>query len=139
MHFDARFAPAWTIVAKQIAPAPFRVAELARLRGIERAVLNRPVAVSKRRHRIVIGIAASEFVGSATFHMQFQSSLAGFSDDDGIFRQSYIRAAFLFALGQKYAVPLRAAGRDVIHVKNQVRKALIENAGLHLKRDLRGD
>src|SRR2546426_7127716 len=42
-------------------------------------------------------------------------------------------------LRQKYAVPLRAAGRDIVDVEDQAWEALIENARLQLKGNLRGD
>ena len=36
-------------------------------------------------------------------------------------------------------MPVRAAGGDIVDIKDQVREALIENAGLHLEGNLRGD
>src|ERR1700722_14393059 len=98
MHVHASIAPARTVVAKQIAPTPLRITKLPRLRSIERAVFDGPIAVSKRRHGIVFGIAARELVCATAFQMQFQPSFARLGDDDGIFRESYIRAAFVFSL-----------------------------------------
>src|SRR6266480_1741455 len=71
--------------------------------------------------------------------MELHLPLFRFGDDNGVLRQRHSRTALSARLRQKYAVPLRAAGRNIVDVENLAREALVENAWLQLKGNLRGD
>ena len=66
----------------------------------------------------------------AALQMELHLPLFRFGDDNGVLRQRHSRTALSTRLRQKYAVPLRAAGRDIVDVEDQAREALIENARL---------
>jgi hypothetical protein len=71
--------------------------------------------------------------------MQLELAERGFGDDDGVFGEGDAGARLAAGFEEKDAVPVGAAGGNVVDIENQVGKALVEDARLHLKRDLRGD
>src|SRR5271163_900487 len=71
--------------------------------------------------------------------MQLQLALCRLGDYNRVLRQGKSRAVLSSGLREKHAVPLGAAGRNVIDVQDQFWKTLIKNARLHLEGDLRGD
>ncbi len=87
----------------------------------------------------MIGGFALEFVGGAAIEMEFEFSGGGFGDDDGAFGESDARAAFSAGFEEEDTVPVSAAGGDIVDVEDQVGEALVEDAGLHLERDLGSD
>src|SRR5947209_18006824 len=70
VKFHAGLAPARAVIVIQFANRAFGIVELSRLSECQAAELNRPVALSKRRYRVVVGIYAREFMSSAALQMQ---------------------------------------------------------------------
>ena len=136
VEFDAGIAPARAAVVPEIGKRAFGIAEDADLAVIERGEFDGPVALREGGDGILIGVFALKFVGGAAVQMQFELALGGFGDDDGAFGEGDARAAFGAGLKQENAVPVGAAGGDVVDVEDQVREALVEDAGLHLERNL---
>ena len=87
----------------------------------------------------MIGVFALEFVSGAAVEVEFEFALRGFGDDDGAFGKGDARAAFGASFKEEDTVPVGAAGGDVVDVEDHVGKTLVEDAWLHLKRNLRGD
>src|SRR5580658_4729558 len=74
-----------------------------------------------------------------TLQVKLQLALFGFGNYNRILRQGELRAVLSSGFSEKYAVPLRAAGRHVVDVKNQFGEALVEDPGLHRERGLRSE
>src|ERR1700721_2225154 len=68
--------------------------------------------------------------------MKLQLALFGFGNYNRILRQGELRAVLSSGFSEKYAVPLRAAGRHVVDVQNHFGESLVEYAGLHRERGL---
>jgi hypothetical protein len=139
VEFHPRIAPAGTLVLKERSHGSFGIAQLPGLRGHQAIHFDGPVALSKRRHGIVIRVVTGKFVGRAPLKMQLQLALLWFGNDSRVLRQGETGPVFSARLCQKHAVPLRAAGRHVVDVQHPARKALVEHARLYLKGYLRGD
>src|SRR5271154_4339290 len=68
--------------------------------------------------------------------MKLQLALFRFGNYNRILRQGELRAVLSSGFSEKYAVPLRAAGRHVVDVQNQFGETLVEHARLHRERSL---
>src|ERR1051325_2256828 len=78
-------------------------------------------------------------MGGAALQMQLQLALLRLGNDHRAIGQRHARTAYSTRLRDKYAMPLRPAGRHVVHVQHHLREPLVEHAWLHLKGDLRAD
>src|SRR6266478_4147785 len=67
--------------------APLGIAKLPRLRGNQATELDGPVALSKRRHGVMIRVVPRKFVGRAALKMQLQLALLRFGNDHRVLRQ----------------------------------------------------
>src|SRR5437016_9611828 len=105
----------------------------------ESAHLNGPVALTKRRHRVMIGILARELMRRAALEVQLQLALLWLGNHNRAIGQGYLRAALSSGVRDEYSVPLRSACRHVVHIQDLFRKPLVKHARLQLKRDLRAD
>ena len=68
--------------------------------------------------------------------MELQLALFRFGNYNRVLRQGESRAVFSSGFSEKYAVPLGAAGRNVVDVQYESGEALFEDAGLQLERSL---
>ena len=87
MKIHTRVAPARAFVLQQRPNGSLRIAELPRLRGHQAIDFDGPIALSKRRHGIVIRIVTGKFVGRAPLKMQLQLALLWFGNDNRVLRQ----------------------------------------------------
>src|SRR6516165_5228876 len=71
--------------------------------------------------------------------MELQLALLGIGNYNRTFRQSDAGTAFRARLREKDAVPVRAAGGDIVYVEDEMRETLVKDTGLNLKRNLRGE
>src|SRR6516165_1539256 len=111
-----------------------------RCRGCaEPAHLNGPVALTKGRKRVMIGILARKLMRCAALEVQLQLALLWFGNHNGAIGQGHLRAPLSSSVCDEYPVPLRAACRNVVHIQDLFRKPLVKHARLHLKGDLRAD
>ena len=87
VKIHTRVAPARAFVLQQRPNGSLRIAELPRLRGHQAIDFDGPIALSKRRHGIVIRIVTGKFVGRAPLKMQLQLALLWFGNDNRVLRQ----------------------------------------------------
>src|ERR1700722_10638795 len=109
-----------TCASRQLAsfaPTSSRM-ERSRLLTWRGCVGTRPVTLSECRDGVTIGIFAREFVRGAALQVKLQLALFGFGNYNRILRQRELRAVLSTGFSEKYAVPLRAAGRHVVDVKD---------------------
>src|SRR5580692_12218405 len=63
--------------------------------------------------------------------VKLQLALFRFGNYNRILRQGELGAVLSSGFSEKYAVPLRAAGRHVVDVQNHFGETLVEDSGLH--------
>lgn len=139
MKLDASFAPVGVVNGEKLAEGFFGIAELARLGRNEAEDINGPVALAEGGDGVAVGDFAGEFVSGAALEMELQLALPGLGNYNRILRQGDLGAAISAGFREKNAVPLRAAGRNVVDVENQLGETLVKDARLDGERDLRGE
>src|SRR6266850_1805849 len=87
VKFHARLAPPGTLVLQQRSNGSLGIAELPRLCGHQAVDFDGPVALSERRHGIVIRIVSGKLVGRAALKVQLQLALLRFGNDNRVLRQ----------------------------------------------------
>src|SRR5580704_10010771 len=136
VQFHASLTPICVVGTKKLANGSFRIAQLARLRRNKIGRFDWPVALPKGRHGVTVRVFARKLVCTSTLKMKLKLALFGFGNYNRILRQGELRAVLSSGLSEKYAVPLRAAGRHVVDVEDEFGEAFVEDAGLHRKGNL---
>jgi hypothetical protein len=98
--------------------------------------IDRPIALSERAQRVMIRIAHVHLVHAAVAQVQLQLALLRVGNYNRFFRQGQARILLRVRTRQEDAMPMGGDCRDILNVQNQMRKTLVENARLDLKRCL---
>ena len=100
---------------------------------------DRYIGLIKSRNLIVVGRCRIGFVGSAIRQVKVQH-LRPFADQNALPRQGNSRRCRRADVGNENAFPDGGAlgGFYVLNVEHELGEALVENAGLHFERRLRG-
>lgn len=139
LEFDAGFAPVGAVVGEELRGGTFGIAESALFGGGRGSDFDGPVTAAESGDGVVIGDGAVKFVSGAVIEVKLELAEGGFGHDNGAVRDRDLGTAFAADIGEEDAVPVSAAGGNVVDVENHVRKAFLEDAGLNGKGDLRSD
>ena len=139
VKFDTSVAPSGTMVAEEFRRGALGIADDAFPGGSHRGDFDGPVTAAKGGDGVVVRSGASEFVSGAAVEVELQLAEGGFGNYNRAFRKSNLGATRSAGFGEEDAVPVCAAGGDVVDVEDQVREALVEDAGLNGKGDLGSD
>ncbi len=139
VQFHAGITPALAMVVPKLAYRPLGVARLLLFCWSDAADLDGPIAAAEGGDTVVVGFLAREFVSGAVVEVQLQLALLGLRNYNRTFREGDARTTLPACFSQENAVPPSAAGGDIVDVEDHLGEAFVEDARLHLKRDLRGD
>ena len=95
-----------------------------------------PIAAAKRGDGVMIRSGAGIFVSGAVVEMELQLAEGRFGDYNRIFRKSDLGSGIRAGFGDEDAVPVCAAGSDVVDIQDQMREALVEDARLNCEGNL---
>jgi hypothetical protein len=139
VEFDARVTPVRAAVAQELEHGTFGIADGALLSGRWGAEFDGPVTAAEGSDGVMVWGGAGKFVSGAAVEMEFEFAESGLGNYNCGFRKSDLRVAAVRAgFGEEDAVPVGAAGGEVVDVEDEVREALVEDARLNGERDLGG-
>src|SRR6516164_4027076 len=136
VEFDACITPTRAVICEEVARVALGIADGAFLGGSDGSDFDGPVAAPESGDGVVLGHGAGKFVGGAAVEVELQLAEGRFGHYNRAVGESDLRTAFAGSVGEEDTFPVGAAGGDVVDVKDHVRKALVEDAGLHGEGDL---
>lgn len=124
------------MVAPEFEEGALGIADGALESGADVGDFDGPVTASEGGDGIVVGSGGGEFVSGAIVEMKLQLALSRIGNYNRTLRKSNVGGAVGGSFGEKNTIPVSAAGRDVVDVKDEMGEVLVEDARLDSERDL---
>jgi hypothetical protein len=141
-RFDKGFARAGALRRDQLRNGFFSGASDYGARLFEAAEFDGPIALAECGDQVFVRVGGNEFVCAAVAQVQIDArgvrfALVARGNYNRVFRDGEFGVFIGADLREKHAMPMRGGSSGVLHVEDEVREALIENARLNLKGCLR--